>query len=127
MGSEVTKCALCQEPVSYFCRRCGVNLCYLCVTEHLRATSINGHEIVDFAKKNDSCFCDSHPKQECFAYCNTCALPICHLCVSIKHKSHEISELSEKIEEVLKSITPESDRLQSSKRKLETVLHHLNE
>ncbi|XP_034326281.2 E3 ubiquitin-protein ligase TRIM8 [Magallana gigas] len=120
------ECDLCQQPVSFFCRRCGVNLCDPCVTIHLRVKSKNGHYIVDYTSKDDddTCHCDSHPQNDCSAYCKTCDAPICILCVSIKHKSHEMSELSDKIEELLKVIAKENDRLQSSKNELEKFLEH---
>uniref|UniRef100_K1RJS9 Tripartite motif-containing protein 45 n=1 Tax=Magallana gigas TaxID=29159 RepID=K1RJS9_MAGGI len=120
------ECDLCQQPVSFFCRRCGVNLCDPCVTIHLRVKSKNGHDIVDYTSKDDydTCHCDSHPQNDCSAYCKTCDAPICILCVSIKHKSHEMSELSDKIEELLNIIAKENDRLQSSKHELERILDH---
>lgn len=34
-------------------------------------------------------------------FCKTCGLPICVVCVLIKHKSHNLSDLSEKMEEDL--------------------------
>ncbi|XP_052697508.1 uncharacterized protein LOC128175721 [Crassostrea angulata] len=119
-------CDLCQQPVSFYCRRCGVNLCDPCVTIHLRVKSTKVHEIVDFASKDDddTCHCDSHPKNDCSAYCETCDAPICILCVSIKHKTHEMSELSDKIEELFKVIAKENDRLQTSKHELEKILDH---
>eukprot|EP00105_Crassostrea_gigas_P021094 XP_011440106.1 PREDICTED: uncharacterized protein LOC105337176 [Crassostrea gigas] len=119
-------CDLCQQPVSFFCRRCGVNLCDTCIAIHVRVKSTNVHEIVDFASKDDddTCHCDSHPQNDCSAYCKTCDAPICILCVSIKHRSHEMSELSDKIEELLKIIAKENDRLQSSKHELERILDH---
>lgn len=101
---EIEVCNLCQNPVSFFCRRCGVNLCDPCVLHNLRVSSETGHEIVDFTKKyvEDVCFCKLHPKHEYSVFCKTCDVPVCLLCVSIKHKSHELSELSEKVEEILK-------------------------
>ncbi|XP_052698530.1 uncharacterized protein LOC128176314 [Crassostrea angulata] len=118
-------CDLCQQPVSFFCRRCGVNLCDPCVTIHLRVKSKYGHEIVNFTSKDDdTCVCGSHPKNNCSAFCKTCDAPICIICVAIKHKTHEISELSDKIEEILKIIVKENDRLQSSKHDLERILNH---
>nr|XP_011440098.1 uncharacterized protein LOC105337168 [Crassostrea gigas] len=125
-AQHLVECDLCQQPVSFFCRRCGVNLCDPCVTIHIRVKSSNVHEIVDFASKDDydTCHCDSHPQNDCSAYCKTCDAPICILCVSIKHKSHEMSELSDKIEELLKVIAKENDRLQSSKHELERIMDH---
>ena len=124
-GQEVVECDLCQNPVSFFCRRCGVNLCDACIPVHLRVKSKTGHDVVDYVSKDneDTCFCDSHPKHECSAFCKTCNAPICMLCVSIKHKSHEISELSDKIEALLQSITRETDRLQSFRHVLEKKLN----
>nr|XP_011442633.2 uncharacterized protein LOC105338975 [Crassostrea gigas] len=125
-AQDLVECNLCQQPVSFFCRRCGVNLCDTCIAIHLRVKSKNGHDIVDYTSKDDddTCHCDSHPQNDCSAYCKTCDAPICILCVSIKHKSHEMSELSVKIEELLKVIAKENDRLQSSKHELERILDH---
>ncbi|XP_078323191.1 uncharacterized protein LOC144622396 [Crassostrea virginica] len=125
-GQEAVLCDLCQSPVSFFCRRCGVNLCDPCVLLHLRVKSKLGHDVVDYVNKDDDdvCLCDSHPENKCSAYCKECDIPICILCVSIKHKSHEISELQDKIDELLKIITRENDRLQSFRDDLERVLDH---
>nr|XP_022326512.1 uncharacterized protein LOC111126286 [Crassostrea virginica] len=125
-GQEAVLCDLCQNPVSFFCRRCGVNLCDPCVLLHLREKSKFGHDVVDYTSKddNDVCLCDSHPENKCSAFCKNCDVPICILCVSIKHKSHEISELQSKIEELLKDITQENDRLQSFRDDLERSLDH---
>nr|XP_022324757.1 uncharacterized protein LOC111125344 [Crassostrea virginica]XP_022324758.1 uncharacterized protein LOC111125344 [Crassostrea virginica]XP_022324759.1 uncharacterized protein LOC111125344 [Crassostrea virginica] len=125
-GQEAVVCDLCQSPVSFFCRRCGVNLCDPCVLLHLRVKSKFGHDVVDYVSKDDDdvCLCESHPEHKCSAYCKNCDVPICILCVSIKHKSHEISELQDKIDELLKDITRENDRMQSFRDDLERVLHH---
>nr|XP_022321033.1 uncharacterized protein LOC111123167 [Crassostrea virginica] len=121
-GQEAVECGLCQNPVSFFCRRCGVNLCDSCLPDHVRAK----HDVVDYASKDDDdvCFCDSHPENKCSAYCKKCDIPICILCVSIKHRSHEISELQDKVEELLKDISGENDRLQSFRHEMETLLDH---
>ena len=52
-GQEAVECGLCQNPVSFFCRRCGVNLCDPCVPVHLRVKSKFGHDVVDYASKDD--------------------------------------------------------------------------
>ncbi|XP_078327089.1 uncharacterized protein LOC144623045 [Crassostrea virginica] len=123
-GQEAVVCDLCQSPVSFFCRRCGVNLCDPCALLHLRVKSKFGHDVVDYSSKDDDdvCLCDSHPENICSAYCKECDVPICILCVSIKHKLHEISELQDKIDELLKDINRENDRLQSFRDDLERVL-----
>ena len=106
-GQEAVVCDFCQNSVSFFCRRCGVSLCDSCVPHHLRISSKVGHDVVDFTKKGDD---------ECSVFCKTCDLPIC------EHKIHDLSELSVKIEEVLKNITPENGLLQSFRHELEAPL-----
>ena len=109
---EIVKCDLCETPVSFYCRRCVVNLCDPCVLVHVRVKSEFGHDIIDFSSKdeNDLCFCDAHPKHNCSAYCNTCDVVIFILCISLKHKSHEITELSGDIE-LFKCFVNEKNRL----------------
>lgn len=123
-AQHFVECDLCQQPVSFFCRRCRINLCDPCVPIHLRVRSVNYHDIAVFAIKDDdeTCFCDSHFLNDCSANCKTCKIPICSVCVSAKHKSHKIYELSYKIKKLLKVITKEHYRLQSSKHELERML-----
>lgn len=98
-AQHFVECDLCRQPVSFFCRRCRINLCDPCVPIHLRVRSVIYHDIAIFAIKDDdeTCFCDSHFLNDCSAYCKTCKIPICSVCVSAKHKSHKIYELSYKI------------------------------
>ena len=125
-SQDVVKCHLCQEPVSFFCRRCCDNLCDPCVLVHLRLKTKFGHDIVEFSIKDDddSCLCDSHPKHECAAYCETCDIPICILCVSVKHKSHKICDLHDKLEDLQRDIIRKNDRLQSFRQNVEPLLDH---
>nr|XP_022306687.1 tripartite motif-containing protein 45-like [Crassostrea virginica]XP_022306688.1 tripartite motif-containing protein 45-like [Crassostrea virginica]XP_022306689.1 tripartite motif-containing protein 45-like [Crassostrea virginica] len=125
-GQEAVQCDLCENSVSFYCRRCGVNLCDVCIPKHLRVKSKTGHDVVDYVSKDDddTCFCDLHPRYECTAFCKPCDVPICIQCVSTKHKSHEISELSEKIEDLIKCIARGNDRLQSFRLDLERILDH---
>ncbi|XP_078322991.1 uncharacterized protein LOC144622241 [Crassostrea virginica] len=117
-GQEAVECKSCRKPASFSCRPCGVNLCDPCVLLH-------SHDIVDYVSKDDDvCLCDSHHETKCSAYCKTCNVPICILCVSIKHKSHEISELQDIIDELLKVIICGNDRLQSFRDDLQRVLDH---
>lgn len=93
---------------------------------HLRMKSKNAHDVVDNVSKDDddTRFCDFHPRNDCSACCETCNVPICIICVSIKHKSHEMLELSDKLKDLSKVIAMEKYRLQSFKHELETLLNH---
>ena len=84
-GQENVVCNLCQDPVSFFLPSCGVNLCDQSALVHLHVKTKFGHDVVDFARKDDddSCLCELHPQHECSAHSKTCDLPICILCVSI--------------------------------------------
>lgn len=121
-----SECDLCQKPVSLVCRRCNVNLCDHCIPIHLRVKSKNAHDVVDYVIKDDddTQFCDFHPEYDCSAYCETCNVPIWIICVFIKHKSHEMLELSDKLKELSKVIAKENDRHQTFKHELETLLNH---
>ena len=124
---EVVNCSLCQTPVSFFCRRCKINLCDSCIPCHLRVKSEFGHDVVDIGSKDevDSCFCDAHPQYKCSAYCKTCDVVICIFCISIRHMSHEITELSSNVE-LFKRFSRGKDLLLSFKNEIEPVLNHTN-
>ena len=87
-GQEAVECKSCRKPVSFFCRHCGVNLCDPCVLLHLRVKSRFGHDVVDYASKDNN---------ECSVFCKT----IC------EYKSQHLSELPVKVEDVLKFIAEE--------------------
>ncbi|XP_056015630.1 uncharacterized protein LOC125674334 [Ostrea edulis] len=85
-GQYVIECDICKQPVSFFCRRCGVNLCDPCVPVHLRIKSKTGHDVVDFASRDD--------------------------------------DDTSKIEELMKTITKENERLQNYKFELKRIIDH---
>ncbi|XP_056021507.1 uncharacterized protein LOC125651566 [Ostrea edulis] len=125
-GHLVIECDICKQPVSFFCRRCGVNLCDPCVPVHLRIKSKIGHDVVDYVSRydEDTCTCDFHPQNECHMYCQTCDFPICMVCVSIKHKSHEMSVVTDTIDNLMKTIMKENERLQKYKCEFEKILNY---
>lgn len=108
-------CDQCGQSVLFFCRQCKFNLCEYCFEYHQRTKSRNGHDIVDYDERNneDTSKCGFHPQKECVAYCKSCNVPICLLCITLRHKSHDVSELSDKIGELFTVISD-----------LETVLKH---
>ena len=61
---DLVTCGLCQNPVSFFCRRCLDKLCDSCVPIHLRVKSEFGHDVVEYASHDDddnvSVFCYKH-------------------------------------------------------------------
>ena len=124
-SQEPVECDLCQETVSFFCRRCRVKLCDTCVPVHLRVKCKYGHDVVDFASKcaEESNFCKSHPENICSAFCKTCDAPICLLCASVKHKLHDVSELTDEML-LLKEFAGKKARIQLLTDQLERILNH---
>lgn len=122
-----SKCDTCKNQASFSCRRCNLNICDTCIPGHLREKAISGHDIVEYGTKDEDevCICELHPPNGCSTYCKTCDVSICKCCVSEKHSTHETSLLSEQIEQILKKITQENDRLQSFKTELVSVLGHI--
>lgn len=120
------KCDICKNLLSFSCRRCRVNLCDTCVPVHLREKAISGHDILAYGTKDEDeeYICELHSPNGCTAYCKTCDIPVCKLCLSDKHSAHKTLQLSEQIEQLLKKIEQENGRLQSFKTKLDKVLDH---
>ncbi|XP_065941508.1 tripartite motif-containing protein 2-like [Magallana gigas] len=120
------KCDICKNLVSFSCRRCRVNLCDTCVPAHLREKAVSGHDMVEYGTKDedDECICELHSPNGCTAYCKKCDIPICKLCISDKHSTHEKCPLFEQIVKLLKKIEQENGRLQLFKTELEKVLDH---
>ncbi|XP_056006464.1 uncharacterized protein LOC125664524 [Ostrea edulis] len=85
-GQYVIECDICKQPASFFCRRCGVNLCDPCVPVHLQIKSKTGHDVVDYASRDD--------------------------------------DGTSKIEELMKTITKENERLQNYKNELKKIIDH---
>ncbi|XP_062618840.1 uncharacterized protein LOC134280442 [Saccostrea cucullata] len=119
-GQYYLECDICKSPVNFKCNRCAVKLCSACVGPHMLTKPKNGHNVTEYNE------CLTHPQHRFSAFCKTCDIPICVLCISIKHKTHRISELSEKVETLLNIITTENKRLQSMRAELKKILDHIN-
>ncbi|XP_061179971.1 uncharacterized protein LOC133188519 [Saccostrea echinata] len=127
-GQHYLECDICKSPVNFTCKRCAVKLCSACVLPHMHINSENGHEVTNFIeqKKPDVGECLTHSKQPFSAFCKTCDIPICVLCASIKHKTHDICELSEKVNALSDFITKENEQLQSMRSELEKIIDHIS-
>ncbi|XP_061167204.1 uncharacterized protein LOC133176049 [Saccostrea echinata] len=126
-GQHYLECDICKSPVVFTCKKCVVKLCSVCVGPHMLIKSENGHDVTKYNKQSklEGGECKNHPKQHCSAFCNNCDIPICVLCVLNKHKTHDIIELSEKVDKLSDFITKENKRLQSVQSELERILEHI--
>ncbi|XP_062580034.1 uncharacterized protein LOC134242042 [Saccostrea cucullata] len=125
-GQHYIECGVCKGPVVFTCKRCPVNLCHACVEPHLLLKSKTGHHVTKYNVENKPEYgeCLAHPQQKCSAFCKTCDISICVICVSIKHGAHEICELSEKVD-LSEFIATENERLKIMRTELEKILEHL--
>ncbi|XP_062622177.1 uncharacterized protein LOC134283706 [Saccostrea cucullata] len=126
-GQYYIECDICNNPINFKCKRCFVNLCTTCVGPHLLSKSENGHNVVKYNEQSNPEVgeCLVHPQQQCCSFCKTCDIPVCVLCLTIKHKEHDTCELSEKVGILSDFITEKNKQLQSMRSKFETVLAHI--
>ncbi|XP_062602504.1 uncharacterized protein LOC134264194 [Saccostrea cucullata] len=66
------------------------------------------------------------PPAKSSAFCKTCHISICVLCLSEKQNAHEIGELSEKVDTLSDIIAKENEQLQSLQSDMEKILVHIN-
>ncbi|XP_062589298.1 uncharacterized protein LOC134250953 [Saccostrea cucullata] len=127
-GQHYLECDICKSPVNFKCKRCAVKLCSTCVGPHMLTKPKNGHDVTEYHEENrpDVGECLSHPQQQFSAFCETCDIPICVLCVSIKHKTHNICELSEKVDTLSDIIAKENERLHSMRSEFEKIFDHIS-
>ncbi|XP_062595026.1 uncharacterized protein LOC134256394 [Saccostrea cucullata] len=126
-GQHYIECDVCKSPVIFTCKRCTVNLCHACVESHILLKSKNGHNVTKYNEQNKpkGGECLTHPQQQCSAFCKTCDIPICVICVSIKHGTHDTCELSEKVDLLSEFIATENERLTLMRSELEKILEQL--
>lgn len=107
-------CEYCEHPSECFCNPCQKQLCTNCVSFHIQQKSEDGHEIVcNTKRKKKYTFhkCKNHNGVECQMFCKTCDVPICPKCVAAKHKSHDLIDLEEKIDNVSYCLDKEQNNL----------------
>lgn len=128
-AQHVLECE-CKNPVEFFCKRCKVSLCEACLPVHTRLKTIYGHAIIEYITDDDEGLttnCTQHSGHDCEAFCEPCRIPVCLLCVSFEHKSHVISELTDKIPELLEDIMRENQRLESLEFSYKRMLKYVIE
>ncbi|XP_062614222.1 uncharacterized protein LOC134275958 [Saccostrea cucullata] len=125
-GQHYLECNVCKSPVILTCKKCAVNLCHACVEPHILLKSKNGHNVTKYNEQTKPEYgeCLTHPQQKCSAFCKTCDIPICVICESIKHGTHDTCEISEKVD-LSELIATENERLKLTRAELEKILEHL--
>lgn len=117
-AQDVYRCELCDENmVDMLCVVCPRKLCKSCVGNHLDDDP-NKHKLVKFQDRNTTLVlptCPTHSSERCKNYCQECDEAVCPSCIpSDSHKKHtflKISEVFEKIKEIINYDTKELDEM----------------
>ncbi|XP_022304495.2 uncharacterized protein LOC111111677 [Crassostrea virginica] len=117
-AQDIVRCDLCETPVPPMCCDiCHVNLCKVCVGEHLSDDS-KDHKVVPFHKRGSTINypkCQKHPPKTCELHCKHCNIPICVSCVSTgdhdRHKKVDILKILTSKKELIKKDLQELKKL----------------
>ncbi|XP_062606367.1 uncharacterized protein LOC134268189 [Saccostrea cucullata] len=89
-------CDLCQKAaLQSHCELCHVNLCIVCVGEHLSDSS-KRHKIVPYKHRTSPNYpkCPNHTQKHWELYCEKCDIPLCSTCIaSDKHHGHKLTDV----------------------------------
>lgn len=93
------RCDVCETTIVHsYCDFCHVNLCKLCIGEHI-SDGYQRHAIVPFQERKSTLIfpkCATHQHKTCDFKCKDCNVFACSSCVGSKqHKEHDILELVE--------------------------------
>ncbi|XP_048737979.2 E3 ubiquitin-protein ligase TRIM71-like [Ostrea edulis] len=120
-AQDVSRCDLCEQTMAeMYCDSCHVNLCKLCVGEHISSDLTFRHEMVTFKNRRSTPIypnCTEHDKQRCEMHCRDCDKPLCSLCVeNCTGKKHILSALLNKYNAAKETIRKETDQLERTAR-----------
>eukprot|EP00105_Crassostrea_gigas_P011492 XP_011427180.1 PREDICTED: uncharacterized protein LOC105328108 [Crassostrea gigas] len=102
-AQDVHRCDLCETAIVHsYCDFCHVNLCMLCVIDHISDgyDGYDKHEIVPFQERLPTLIypkCRTHSQKNCEFQCKDCdEILICSSCTaSAQHRGHTFLEVSE--------------------------------
>ncbi|XP_062593394.1 uncharacterized protein LOC134254878 [Saccostrea cucullata] len=101
---DVKRCQLCpgkdrKSAAETCCNSCQVNLCKICVGNHVISDPDMKHDVVTFKFKKSEVIppqCSFHDEEKCDKFCEQCDSPFCLKCLnSGAHKSHNVQSISE--------------------------------
>ncbi|XP_061168310.1 uncharacterized protein LOC133177242 [Saccostrea echinata] len=116
---DVTRCDLCKTAeVHVHCDTCIVNLCKVCVGEHVSTDESIDHKIVKFQARKSlslSPVCTAHKKKRCEMYCTKCDIPVCITCIaSDQHLGHKLLQTAQFLKEKKEKMIEEKRELNES-------------
>nr|XP_022308571.1 uncharacterized protein LOC111114523 [Crassostrea virginica] len=118
-AQDIVRCDLCETPVPPMCCDiCHINLCKVCVGEHLSDDS-KDHKVVPFHKRGSTINypkCQKHSPKICELQCKHCNIPICASCVSSGDHEHH------KKVDILKILTKKKELIEKDLQELKKLI-----
>ncbi|XP_078341696.1 uncharacterized protein LOC111110272 [Crassostrea virginica] len=98
-AQDVARCDLCKTAIAQnYCDFCHVNLCKLCIGEHI-SDDYEKHKIVPIHQRKSTLIypkCETHQNKTCECQCKDCNVFVCSHCMaSSQHSGHKFLHLEE--------------------------------
>ncbi|XP_062620703.1 uncharacterized protein LOC134282315 [Saccostrea cucullata] len=119
IGKDVMRCDMCETAkVQMHCDICLVNLCKVCVGEHISTGEYKDHKVVKFQDRESTLLyprCELHSDYSCELHCKECDIPVCSACIaSRKHKEHNVHLINRILAKKKAEIQTEINELEGS-------------
>nr|XP_054768111.1 uncharacterized protein LOC129275623 [Lytechinus pictus] len=141
MCQKCTACRSRKDAVS-FCRTCTFYMCDKCLHSHQQLVVVFGdHEIVSMDDVIEGKVSIGHLFEKCSIhklenkdmYCDDCKVHVCHKCVLVGHKAHEIKnrvdfeqELRRKVEDLAQRCADKKTELEKNIQNIEIQRHEVH-
>lgn len=104
----VLKCQLCEmdpaEDATLMCEQCEVLYCDSCreschplrgpLAKHVLIDPLQGRALLRSKSKSKDMQCFDHEEEIVSMYCLVCKIPVCPLCLDLRHSSHEVQAIN---------------------------------
>ncbi|XP_063965747.1 E3 ubiquitin-protein ligase TRIM71-like [Lytechinus pictus] len=138
------KCTACnsQKDAVSFCRTCTLYMCDKCLHSHQQLVVVFGdHEIVSMDDVIEGKVsighlfekCSIHKPENKDMFCDDCKVQVCHKCVLVGHKAHEIKnqvdfeqELRRKVEDLAQRCADKKTELEKNIQNIEIQRHEVH-
>nr|XP_054768103.1 tripartite motif-containing protein 45-like [Lytechinus pictus] len=138
------KCTACksQKDAVSFCRTCTLYMCDKCLHSHQQLVVVFGdHEIVSMDDVIEGKVgighlfekCSIHKLENKDMFCEDCKVQVCHKCVLVGHKAHEIKnqvdfeqELRRKVEDLAQRCADKKTELEKNIQNIEIQRHEVH-